>query len=70
MIGTIKNANKGRLSANFYVDRWPGFSAVVGELIWPRRSDINSMFVILHIFIYFLPRVYEEEYGTLYTQYT
>ena len=42
MIGNIKSANKGRLSANFYVDKWPGFSAVVGELIWPRRSDVSS----------------------------
>ena len=31
----------GKCSANFYVDKWPEFLAVVVETNWPCLSDVS-----------------------------
>ena len=41
MIGSLRNVLRGRLKANFYVDKWPDYSAVVCQYVWPRRSDVS-----------------------------
>lgn len=41
MLAALDNVMKGRIKANFFVDEWPNFSALVCQYIWPRRSDVS-----------------------------
>ena len=41
VVGTVYNAIKGSVSANFYTDKWPDFSTLVGQIIFPRLSEVS-----------------------------
>ncbi|XP_064384011.1 glycine N-acyltransferase-like isoform X1 [Halichondria panicea] len=43
VVDIITNVQSEKLEANLYLDKWPDFSAVVAQLIWPRISEVADI---------------------------
>ena len=49
MLGSIDNVVKGRIRAEFYVDQWPHFNALVCQYLAPKKSDVSFLECIVFL---------------------
>ena len=40
---SVRNVIEGKLTANFYTNGWPHFTAAVGQLLFPRLSEVRVL---------------------------
>jgi len=40
---SVRNVIEGKMTAKFYTNGWPHFTAAVGQLLFPRLSEVRVL---------------------------